>query len=74
MFLFVAALIVHCVFSVRLYDCNTFQCFVSANPADQHKGPLTAVSIRNNVTFHSSQIHHDNNILFSYIRCTVLTT
>ncbi|KAI0229652.1 Cleavage stimulation factor subunit 1 [Lamellibrachia satsuma] len=29
--------------TMRLYDCNTFQCFVSANPADQHKGPLTAV-------------------------------
>ena len=29
---------------VRLYDINTFQCFVSANAKDQHSGPITAVS------------------------------
>ena len=31
-------------FSVRLYDVNTFQCFVSGNPKDQHTGPITCVS------------------------------
>ena len=29
---------------VRLYDVNTFQCFVSSNPADQHKATITSVS------------------------------
>ncbi|CAE1310649.1 CSTF1 [Acanthosepion pharaonis] len=28
---------------LRLYDVNTFQCFVSGNPADQHVGPITSV-------------------------------
>ena len=30
--------------SVRLYDINTLQCFVSSNPDDQHLGALTSVS------------------------------
>lgn len=30
--------------TVRLYDLNTLQCFVSSNPEDQHLGPLTSVS------------------------------
>lgn len=29
---------------LRLYDLNTFQCFVSCNPSDQHKGPVTMVA------------------------------
>ncbi len=32
------------MFSVRLYDVNTFQCFVSGTPKDQHRKPITAVS------------------------------
>ena len=31
------------MFVVRLYDVNTFQCFVASNPNDQHTGPITAV-------------------------------
>ncbi|CAH1775244.1 unnamed protein product [Owenia fusiformis] len=27
--------------TVRLYDTNTFQCYVASNPADQHTGPIT---------------------------------
>ncbi|XP_041377210.1 cleavage stimulation factor subunit 1-like isoform X2 [Gigantopelta aegis] len=30
--------------TLRLYDVNTFQCFVSSDPKDQHKGPLTDVN------------------------------
>jgi cleavage stimulation factor subunit 1 len=30
--------------TLRLYDINTFQCFVSANAKDQHSGPITAVN------------------------------
>ena len=29
---------------MRLYDTNTFQCYVSANAKDQHTGPVTSVS------------------------------
>lgn len=29
--------------TIRLYDINTMQCFVSSNPDDQHLGPLTSV-------------------------------
>ncbi|XP_002156244.2 cleavage stimulation factor subunit 1 isoform X1 [Hydra vulgaris] len=29
--------------TVRLYDMNTMQCFVSSNPDDQHKAALTSV-------------------------------
>lgn len=29
--------------TLRLYDVNTFQCFVSSNPDDQHKEAITAV-------------------------------
>uniref|UniRef100_H2ZR08 Cleavage stimulation factor subunit 1 n=1 Tax=Ciona savignyi TaxID=51511 RepID=H2ZR08_CIOSA len=29
---------------IRLYDLETFQCFVSCNPADQHKGPINCLS------------------------------
>ncbi|KAL5014386.1 hypothetical protein ScPMuIL_008656 [Solemya velum] len=28
--------------TLRLYDVNTFQCFVCRNPNQQHKGPITA--------------------------------
>lgn len=31
------------VFSVRLYDVQTSQCFVSDQPNYQHKGPITMV-------------------------------
>lgn len=31
-------------FLVRLYDVNTLQCYVSPNPKDQHRGPITDVS------------------------------
>ena len=30
--------------TIRMYDLNTLQCYVSNNPEDQHVGPLTAVS------------------------------
>ena len=30
--------------SVRLYDVNTFSCFVGRNPNDQHTGSVTCVS------------------------------
>jgi len=30
--------------TIRLYDLNTLQCYVSSNPDDQHLGPLTSVS------------------------------
>ncbi|XP_064642489.1 cleavage stimulation factor subunit 1-like [Lineus longissimus] len=30
--------------TLRLYDVNTFQCFVAANPDDQHKKAVTGVS------------------------------
>ncbi|XP_074655400.1 cleavage stimulation factor subunit 1-like [Tubulanus polymorphus] len=29
--------------TIRLYDVNTFQCFVASNPNDQHKEAITAV-------------------------------
>ncbi|XP_069113989.1 cleavage stimulation factor subunit 1-like [Argopecten irradians] len=29
--------------TLRLYDVNTFQCFVGRHPSHQHEGPLTAV-------------------------------
>lgn len=32
------------LFSVRLYDLNTMQCYVGSNPDEQHEGPLTDVS------------------------------
>ena len=35
----------HFLFVVRLYDVNTFQCFVGRNPNDQHTGPITGVSM-----------------------------
>ena len=31
-------------FSVRLYDVNTFQCFVGRNPSTHHTQPVSAVS------------------------------
>ena len=31
-------------FTVRLYDTNTGQCFVSANPREYHTGPINMVS------------------------------
>jgi len=30
--------------TVRMYDVNTFQCFVGRNPNDQHDAALTCVS------------------------------
>ncbi|CAN7987354.1 unnamed protein product [Ixodes pacificus] len=30
--------------TLRLYDVNTTQCFVSSVPSDQHKGPITTAS------------------------------
>ena len=30
-------------FAVRLYDTNTGQCFVSANPREYHTGPINMV-------------------------------
>ena len=32
------------IHTVRLYDVNTLQCFVSADARDQHKASITSVS------------------------------
>ncbi|XP_077509237.1 cleavage stimulation factor subunit 1 Cst50 [Amblyomma americanum] len=33
--------------TIRLYDVNTAQCFVSSVPSDQHKGPINAIRYNN---------------------------
>lgn len=38
------------LFTVRLYDVNTFQCFVGRNPSTHHTLPVTTVSKISNVT------------------------
>ena len=39
---------------IRLYDIETFNCYVSANPADQHKGPINCVAYSPNGNMYSS--------------------
>ncbi len=38
--------------TLRLYDVNTAQCFVSAIPSDQHSGPLTQVNYSPNASLY----------------------
>lgn len=38
------------LFTVRLYDVNTFQCFVGRNPSTHHTLPVTTVSKISNVS------------------------
>lgn len=38
------------LFTVRLYDVNTFQCFVGRNPSTHHTLPVTTVSKMSNVS------------------------
>ncbi|ELT98444.1 hypothetical protein CAPTEDRAFT_124899 [Capitella teleta] len=39
---------------LRLYDVKTFQCFVTHNPSDQHKGPITSVKYSPNANMYVS--------------------
>jgi len=39
---------------IRLYDLETFNCYVSSNPADQHKGPVNCVVFSPNGNIYSS--------------------
>ncbi|XP_065842308.1 cleavage stimulation factor subunit 1-like [Oscarella lobularis] len=34
--------------TIRLYDFNTLTCYVSANPKDQHSGPITSIRYSSN--------------------------
>lgn len=38
--------------TLRLYDVNTFQCFVASNPNDQHVAPVTAVKYSPNANLY----------------------
>lgn len=40
--------------TIRLYDTNTCQCFVSCNPLDQHTGPVTKLDYNFNATMYTS--------------------
>ncbi|XP_035697742.1 cleavage stimulation factor subunit 1-like isoform X7 [Branchiostoma floridae] len=40
--------------TLRLYDSNTLQCFVSCNPADQHKAAISAVKYSPNANLYVS--------------------
>lgn len=39
---------------LRLYDINTFQCFVSCHPRDQHRGPITSISYSSNGSIYAT--------------------
>uniref|UniRef100_F6SML9 Cleavage stimulation factor subunit 1 n=2 Tax=Ciona intestinalis TaxID=7719 RepID=F6SML9_CIOIN len=39
---------------IRLYDLETFQCFVSCHPADQHKGPINCISYNQTGNYYAS--------------------
>lgn len=40
--------------TIRLYDVNTFQCFVGSNPQDQHKGKILGLSWSPNANMFAS--------------------
>lgn len=40
--------------TLRLYDVNTFQCFVGRNPNDQHTGPITSVKFSPNANLYTT--------------------
>lgn len=40
--------------TIRLYDVNTLQCYVSSNPKDQHSGPITSIKYSSNAKLYAT--------------------